>query len=170
MPIALPTLNPPSMADFTPDGVKLSGTGQPGATVEVWDGATKIGTAVVGVDGIWSLVARLSEGTHKLTARTVDAAGNVLNESSAIDIIVPKAERPATPEDLTASGEAYIVQWGDWLMKLARRFYGDPSLYILIVDGTNAKARVDPTFARITNPNLIWFGQKLWIPAKPTKR
>jgi len=52
-------------------------------------------------------------------------------------------------------------------MNLARRYYGDANLYTRIIDGTNARAAVDFTFARITNPNLIMVGQKLWIPAKP---
>jgi nucleoid-associated protein YgaU len=147
--------------------VKLSGTGQPGATVEVWEGAIKLGTAVVGSDGTWSLVAKLGEGAHKLAVRTVDAAGTMLNESPAVDVTVPTVQVLAATEDLAASGEAYTIQPGDWLMKLSRRFYGDPRLYTRIIDGTNAKAIVDPTFARITNPNLILAWQKLWIPAKP---
>jgi LysM repeat protein len=165
--IALPELNVPAAADTTADGVKLSGTGQPGATVEVWEGATKLGTAVVGSDGTWTLVARLGEGAHKLAVRTVDAAGTMLNESPAVDVTVPTVQVLAATEDLAASGEAYTIQPGDWLMKLSRRFYGDPGLYTRIIDGTNAKAIVDPTFARITNPNLILAWQKLWIPAKP---
>jgi len=169
-PVALPKLNLPAVADFSLDGVKLSGTGQPGATVEVWDGATKVGTVVVGADGTWSLVGKLAEGAHKLVVRTVDAAGKTLNESSAVEVTVPEAETPAVADDLTASGEVHIVKAGDWLAKLADAFYGDPDLYTRIVDGTNAKAAVDPTFAQVTNPNLIEVGQKLWIPAKPASR
>jgi hypothetical protein len=91
LPIALPSLNLPAAADLTPDGVRLSGTGQPGATVELWDGATRVGTAVVGPDGIWSLESTLGEGAHRLAVRTVDAAGNILNELAAVDITVPAA-------------------------------------------------------------------------------
>jgi len=156
--VAIPKLNLPAAGDFTAEGVKLSGTGQPGATVEVWDGATKIGTAVVGADGKWSLMGKLGEGPHKLTVRTVDASGKTLNESPAVDVTVPKAEAP---------GEAYIVKSGDWLMKLAQTYYGDPNQYPRIVEATNAKAAEDPSFAKITDPNLIYPGQKLWIPPKP---
>jgi len=169
-PIAAPTLNLPTAADLVGDGVKLSGTGQPGATIEVWDGTTKVGTAVVGADGTWSMVGKLGEGGHKLAVRTVDATGKTLNESPAVEVTVPKAQAPAVAEDLTASGEAYIVEPGDWLAKLAETFYGDETLYPRIIDGTNAKAAVDPTFAQVTNPNLIEVGQKLWIPAKPASR
>ncbi|GEM_PF-2573222 len=165
--IALPTLNAPAAADRTEDGVKLSGTGEPGATVEIWDGATKVGTAVVGADGIWSLFCKLGEGTYRLIVRTADAAGNTLNKSATLEVAVPGAQETTTTEELAASGQAYIVQSGDWLMMLARRFYGDPSLYTQILNGTNAMAATDPSFATITDPNLIWAGQKLWIPAKP---
>jgi heat shock protein HslJ len=66
-----------------------------------------------------------------------------------------------------AAGEAYIVQPGDWLTKIARNFYGDAGAYRLIVDATNAKAAEDESFAVIDDPNLIQVGQKLWIPSQP---
>jgi nucleoid-associated protein YgaU len=166
-PLTLPKLNVPSVADFTAEGVKLSGVGQPGATVEVWDGAVKVGTATVGADGAWSIVGKLAEGAHKLAVRTVDAAGKVLNEAAAVEVTAPKAQAPAAKADLAASGQEYIVKAGDWLSKLAQTYYGDATLYTLIVDGTNAKAAADPSFTKITNPDLIVPGQKLWIPPKP---
>ena len=52
-------------------------------------------------------------------------------------------------------------------MKLAQTYYGDSNLYPLIVEATNAKNAMDPSYARITNANLIYPGQKLWIPPKP---
>ncbi len=160
--LALPKLNVPLAGDFTVDGVKLSGTGQPGEMIDVWDGATKVGAVKVGADGTWSLVGKLAEGAHKLAVRTVDTAGKTLNESAAVDVTVP-----AVATGLAAVGQAYIVKQGDWLTTLAQTFYGDWKLYTLIIEGTNAKAAVDPSFTKITNPDLIEPGQKLWIPAKP---
>lgn len=61
-------------------------------------------------------------------------------------------------------GQAYVVQSGDWLSKLADKFYSDPQAWQVIVDATNARAATDSTFAPITDPNLIEVGQKLWIP------
>jgi 2-polyprenyl-6-methoxyphenol hydroxylase-like FAD-dependent oxidoreductase len=168
--VALPKLNVPAAADFTATGVKLGGTGQPGAIVEVWDGATRVMTATVGADGAWSGVARLAEGAHKLAVRTVDAAGKTLNETPAADVTVPKTQTAAPTPDLAAAGQAYIVKSDDWLSKLALTFYGDVNLYTLIIEGTNAKAAVDPTFAKITDPDRIEPGQKLWIPARPAGR
>ncbi len=66
-----------------------------------------------------------------------------------------------------AAGEAYVVQPGDWLTKIAKNFYGDANAYRVIVEATNAKAAEDASFAVIDNPSLIRVGQKLWIPAQP---
>src|SRR4051812_26881815 len=60
-------------------------------------------------------------------------------------------------------GQDYIVQSGDSLVKIAGAFYSDASLWPLIVEGTNAKAAEDPTYARIEYPRLLRIGQKLWI-------
>ena len=155
----LPRLNLPTTSDFGAEGVALSGSGQPNAMVEIWAGESRVGTAQVGPDGRWSLQARLSEGSHQMIVRTVDAAGKTLNEASAGAIKVAKA--PA------AAGQAYIVKAGDWLSALAQKFYGDATLYPRIVEGTNAKAASDSTFAKISDPDLIEAGQKLWIPPKP---
>ncbi len=163
--IAMPVLNTPTLGDFAPDGVKLSGTGQPGATLELWEGTTRLGSVVVGADGTWSYGHKLAAGAHRLTVRTVDAAGALINESAAIELVVPATVGPQLGE-----GQAYIVQPGDWLMKLARRFYNDAGLYTLIVDGTNAKAATDATFATVPDPNVIWVGDKLWIPAEPAAK
>ncbi|MGC4026061.1 MAG: Ig-like domain-containing protein [Mesorhizobium sp.] len=56
----------------------LSGTGEPGATVELRDGVTLVGTATVANDGTWSIrpASGLSEGVHTLLVVQIDAAGN----------------------------------------------------------------------------------------------
>ena len=72
----------------------------------------------------------------------------------------------AQPTDVV-TGEAYVVQPGDWLMKIAEEFYGDASAYRVIMEATNAKAAEDSSFAMIGNPSLIKVGQKLWVPAQP---
>ena len=62
-------------------------------------------------------------------------------------------------------GQEYVIQSGDWLSKLADKFYGDPQAWQVILDATNAKAAADSSFAMISDPNRIEVGQKLWIPA-----
>jgi hypothetical protein len=59
---AAPTMNALSTFSLTPT---LSGTGEVGATVEVFDGAVSLGTAVVGSGGLWSFaVSTLGAGAH----------------------------------------------------------------------------------------------------------
>lgn len=68
---------------------------------------------------------------------------------------------PAAQED---EGVPYTVQPGDGLIKLARQFYGDGSVFQRIVDATNARAVVDDSYSPIADVNIIVVGQKIWIP------
>ncbi|HKW03217.1 MAG TPA: LysM peptidoglycan-binding domain-containing protein [Vicinamibacterales bacterium] len=49
----------------------------------------------------------------------------------------------------------YEVKKGDTLSKIAKEFYGDPSLYTKIFEANQD---------RLKNPDLIQVGQKLRIP------
>ncbi len=66
------------------------------------------------------------------------------------------AAAPAAQE----TGQECIVQSGDWLSKLAEKYYGDAQAWPLIVEATNTRAATDSSFARIDNPDLIVVGQK----------
>ena len=167
VPLRLPELALPAAADFTADGVTLSGTGEPGATVEIREGTVRVGSAVVSAAGQWTLLAELSAGAHQLVVRTVDAAGEILNEAPEVSVTVPRAQPEAETGEEIVLGAAYIVKAGDWLSTLAQAAYGDWRLYPLIVEATNAKAAEDATFATIDDSNLIEPGWKIWIPAKP---
>lgn len=61
------------------------------------------------------------------------------------------AKAPAKP-----SGQNYTVKRGDCLWNIAKRFYGNGSKYTTIYNANRGK---------IKNPNLIYPGQVLWIPA-----
>lgn len=54
------------------------------------------------------------------------------------------------------SGQNYTVKRGDCLWNIAKRFYGNGSKYTTIYNANRGK---------IKNPNLIYPGQVLWIPA-----
>ena len=58
--------------------MRVTGTGEAGATVTVYDtdNTTIVCTATVQAGGSWGCDAKLAEGTHKLTAKQTDAAGN----------------------------------------------------------------------------------------------
>jgi len=62
-------------------------------------------------------------------------------------------------------GQTYIVQHDDTLWKIAEKYLGDGNRFAEIVAATQAKRGQDGSFAAVTNPNLIFSGSKLWIPA-----
>lgn len=84
----------------------------------------------------------------------------------ALLVISPITPTLAAPPFQESGGEVYTVQAGDWLSKLAEKYYGDPLAFPTIVEATNAKAAEDNSFSVIDNADLIEVGQKLWIPAK----
>jgi large repetitive protein len=70
----------------------LTGTAEAGSTVTVYDGATSLGTTTVAADGTWSVVSpTLTSGTHAITARSTDAAGNTSTASAAVTLVIDTA-------------------------------------------------------------------------------
>ena len=73
----------------------------------------------------------------------------------------PEPVRPITINIVTTpppapSGQNYTVKQGDCLWNIAKRFYGNGSLYTKIYNANRNK---------IKNPNLIYPNQVFWIPA-----
>ena len=68
----------------------LSGSGTPGTTLILYEGATAIGTTVVAGDGSWSVTPNVdfTAGSHAVTATATDLAGNVSAVSAALTITV----------------------------------------------------------------------------------
>lgn len=62
------------------------------------------------------------------------------------------------------TGQVYVVQNGDGLYKLSRKFFGNLSGVAKIVKAHNAKAESDERFAEININNQLEIGQLLWIP------
>jgi hypothetical protein len=73
--------------DTTPT---LTGTGEPGSVITVYDNGTPIGTAIADGSGDWSFTpaAPLGEGPHELTSTATDAAGLEGPESAPISFTV----------------------------------------------------------------------------------
>ncbi len=75
----------------------LTGTAEAGSTVQVYDGATLLGTAMANGSGAWSFAtATLADGAHSFTAKATDAAGNTSSSSAALPVTIDTAapERP----------------------------------------------------------------------------
>ncbi|WP_255479067.1 Ig-like domain-containing protein, partial [Pantoea sp. ME81] len=95
--------------DSTPT---LTGNGEVGAVISVYDNNTLIGTAVVGSNGTWSFTTpALSNGAHSLTVTQTDAAGNVSSVSDAFDFNVQAGLPPATTSlEITDDTGSTLVQ------------------------------------------------------------
>ena len=79
--IATPTTN-------TNGGLNLTGMAEANSTVKVYDGTTEIGTATANSSGAWSYTtSTLATGSHSLTAKATDVAGN----TGATSAVVPQA-------------------------------------------------------------------------------
>jgi len=98
------------------DTPTITGSGEVGATVTLFDGATSVGSAIVGAGGSWSITApALAVGSHSITAKQTDVAGNVSAASKALVIEIdntvtaPSAPDLATASDLGSSGTDNIT-------------------------------------------------------------
>ena len=84
---AKPTISVTSpTTDDTPD---ISGTAEVGATVTVLIDGTVLGPVVAGSNGDFTVTSgALTVGTHSVTARATDAAGNVSADADAVSLVV----------------------------------------------------------------------------------
>jgi hypothetical protein len=87
---------------FSNDGItnvktpKLTGTALAAGTIEIYDGATLIGTTEVQADKTWSFTVgsnpaqllQFADGIHNLTVKQVDTAGNRSAASSVLSVTV----------------------------------------------------------------------------------
>jgi len=158
--------------------IEASGTGQAGSLVQVRADGAILGSAAADEGGSWSLRICVDPGEYQLVAVTLDSGGSDINRSASFVVLIPaptalptKAPLETTepmptlaPTAVPGEGQDYIVQQGDWLMGLARQFYGDGSRWEDIYSATNAKAAEDPSYATIYNPNVLTPGWKIWIP------
>ena len=75
----------------------FTGTAEAGSTVTLYDGATAIGTGVATATGHWTITAStLANGTHSITAKATDVAGNVSAASAALSVTIDTTA-PAAP-------------------------------------------------------------------------
>ncbi|QCC98612.1 hypothetical protein E7739_22460 [Enterobacter cloacae] len=80
---------------------EMSGTGEAGATIAIYDNGKKIGETTVNEDGRWYFKPseNLTDGSHSITVSQTDKAGNLSEPSDERDFIVlteppGKAETP----------------------------------------------------------------------------
>ncbi|MBY0239450.1 MAG: DUF4214 domain-containing protein [Burkholderiaceae bacterium] len=91
----------------------FSGIAEAGSTVAVFDGASSLGTVAVGVSGTWSLTpVVLANGSHSITAKATDAAGNTSAASATKAVTIASTlnvSGSANADTLTATaGNNYV--------------------------------------------------------------
>ncbi len=77
-------------------GLSITGLAEPNATVNLFNGATPIASILAGSNGIFTVDVPLPVGTHTITSRGVDAAGNVGPSSGALTIQVVAAAQSSS--------------------------------------------------------------------------
>jgi hypothetical protein len=102
---AAPVITSPQENGFVGASFTLSGTAEPNATLEVFEGTTSKGTTRVNGSGVWSkALSGLSEGAHTYTAKATDAAGNTSVLSNARTLTVDKT--PPTVNNVSPANAA----------------------------------------------------------------
>lgn len=69
-------------------GLTINGNGPASGTVELFDGTTSLGTVSTSSSGAFTKDVILEEGTHTITAKTSDTAGNSSAASNEVKIVV----------------------------------------------------------------------------------
>ncbi|NHZ32159.1 Ig-like domain-containing protein [Massilia rubra] len=104
-PLGAPLLTPKSDSGVAGDNLTrfatptLSGSAEAYASVQLFDsdGTTVLGTAIADPNGVWSIpTSVLGDGSHTITARQTDAAGNISDASAALTLMID-TEAPAAP-------------------------------------------------------------------------
>ncbi len=105
-----PTFSVPALTNLAL--VPVSGTAEPGATVEVLDGGAVVATTTAGPDGTFSVGAPLGAGTRSVSVSVRDAAGNAAVAGPVtvvVDRDAPAAPVVAFPADGATLGAAELV-------------------------------------------------------------
>ncbi|MEY9110626.1 hypothetical protein ABH999_006822 [Bradyrhizobium yuanmingense] len=95
----------------TANQVVMSGSAEASSVVKVFDGTTQIGTVTANSTGGWSYTtSALAAGSHSLTAKATDAAGNTGAASTAFTASISGASAPTTPTSPTSPTAGKVVE------------------------------------------------------------
>ena len=128
--------------DTTPT---LSGTAEPGSSVELFRDGVSIGTVTADAGGAWSLAdsQTLADGAYVYTAIATDAAGNTSPASAGFTTTVDTAADPAS--DL-----AVTIDDGDGLINAA-----EAGALAFTLTGVDADATATVTFSDGVNTVVV---------------
>ncbi|MCB2077978.1 MAG: hypothetical protein KDE55_09810 [Novosphingobium sp.] len=87
----------------------ISGTAEAGSSVQLFDGTTALGTITAGQDGSFFIDINLAVGTHNITARATDIAGNQGPASTVLEleIVAATSAPPIAMLDETGSTSTF---------------------------------------------------------------
>jgi nucleoid-associated protein YgaU len=129
--------------------IALGGKAEPGATVQVYLDNAFVGRALADAKGEWQLApeAKAQPGPHTLR---VDQVG-------ANDSVIARVEVPFSVETPAADGPggAVTIVRGNSLWRIARRVYGEGTMYTVIYQANRDAIR---------DPDLIYPGQVFQLP------
>jgi LysM repeat protein len=130
--------------------LNLSGKALPGARIDVYIGQKLVGTAYADSEGFWSVILDkpVQPGDYILRFNEIQN-----------DQVIASLETPIRQSDLSefsVSDNAIVVQPGNSLWRISRRFYGEGVLYTLIFKANQNQ---------INNPDLIYPGQIFEVPS-----
>jgi nucleoid-associated protein YgaU len=138
------------VVDYDDKGeVVVGGRGTPGATVQLYLDNKPIGATTVDGGGRWQLTPAEPVAPRLHTLR-VDQVGQDGRVAARVESPFLRAERVELPAD-----QAFIVQPGNSLWRIARRTYGEGLRYTVIYEANRPQIR---------NPDLIYPGQVFAIP------
>ena len=109
---AAPVITSPADNSYNTTGnITVSGTAEPGNTVELFDGAASVGVVTTNASGDWSKeLSGVAEGSHTYTAKATDAAGNTSDASNAhavsVDMTPPDSTITSGPSGTTSNASA----------------------------------------------------------------
>ena len=108
--------SPPDGASLANGDFTLSGTAEPGSTVNIFGDVISVGKTQADARGAWSkTLSSVPDGSHTYTVTAADAAGNVSATSNTLTVVV-EAPRPSAPSGLTAiaSSDSQVnLSWTD---------------------------------------------------------
>jgi len=118
--------------------VTVSGTAEPGSTVEIFDATTSKGTTQANSSGNWSkALTGVTDGSHTYTAKATDAVGNTSVASNARTVIVD-----TTPDTTITSGPSGSVNTNSASFGFSSSEAG--STFECSLDGGNYSACTSP--------------------------
>ena len=131
---AAPAITSPQENGFVSANFTISGTAEPNARIEVFEGTTSKGTTKGNASGAWSkALSGLSEGAHTYAAKATDAAGNTSSASNARTVNVD-TQAPSAPAITNPADHSYDTDGNFTLSGTA-----EANNTVMVLEGTTSK-------------------------------